>query len=104
MFAIAVHGGAGALSRRDTSAEQEQAYRAGLSEALDAGYAMLERGAASLDAAILHGGNMPLGHIQAGTIKAGGWRVIRKGIKALLIPGLREPGVVKRGADGKGRL
>ena len=36
----------------DTSAEQEQAYRAGLSEALDAGYAMLERGAASLDAAI----------------------------------------------------
>jgi L-asparaginase / beta-aspartyl-peptidase len=52
MFAIAVHGGAGALSRRDTSAEQEQAYRAGLSEALDAGYAMLERGAASLDAAI----------------------------------------------------
>jgi beta-aspartyl-peptidase (threonine type) len=52
MFAIAVHGGAGALSRRDTSAEQEQAYRVGLSEALDAGYAMLERGAASLDAAI----------------------------------------------------
>src|SRR6187455_560995 len=52
MFAIAVHGGAGALSRRNTSAEQEQAYRAGLSAALDAGYAMLERGAASLDAAI----------------------------------------------------
>ena len=52
MFAIAVHGGAGTLSRLDTSAEQEQAYRAGLSEALDAGYAMLERGAASLDAAI----------------------------------------------------
>ncbi len=44
MFAIAIHGGAGTLSRRDTSAEQEQAYRAGLSEALDAGYAMLERG------------------------------------------------------------
>src|SRR6185295_1599383 len=52
MFAIAVHGRAGTLSRRDTSTEQEQAYRAGLSEALDAGYAMLERGAASLDAAI----------------------------------------------------
>ena len=52
MFAIAVHGGAGTLSRRDTSAEQEQAYRVGLSEALDAGYAMLERGAPSLDAAI----------------------------------------------------
>ena len=52
MFAIAVHGGAGTLSRRDTSAEQEQAYRSGLSEALDAGYALLERGAPSLDAAI----------------------------------------------------
>ena len=52
MFAIAVHGGAGTLSRHNTSAEQEQAYRAGLSEALDAGYGMLERGAASLDAAI----------------------------------------------------
>jgi len=52
MFAIAVHGGAGTLSRRDTSTEQEQAYRAALTEALDAGYAMLERGAPSLDAAI----------------------------------------------------
>jgi beta-aspartyl-peptidase (threonine type) len=52
MFAIAVHGGAGTLSRHDTSAEQEQAYRAGLSQALDAGYALLERGAPSLDAAI----------------------------------------------------
>jgi beta-aspartyl-peptidase (threonine type) len=52
MFAIAVHGGAGTLSRHDTSAEQEQAYRAGLSEALDAGYALLERGGPSLDAAI----------------------------------------------------
>jgi beta-aspartyl-peptidase (threonine type) len=52
MFAIAVHGGAGTLSRRDTSAEQEKAYRVGLAEALDAGYALLERGAPSLDAAI----------------------------------------------------
>ena len=52
MFAIAVHGGAGTLSRRDTTAEQEQAYRSALTEALDAGYAMLERGAPSLDAAI----------------------------------------------------
>jgi beta-aspartyl-peptidase (threonine type) len=52
MFAIAVHGGAGTLSRRDTTAEQEQAYRSALTEALDAGYAMLERGAPSLDAAV----------------------------------------------------
>jgi beta-aspartyl-peptidase (threonine type) len=52
MFAIAVHGGAGTLSRRETSAEQERAYAEGLNEALDAGYAVLERGGASLDAAI----------------------------------------------------
>jgi beta-aspartyl-peptidase (threonine type) len=52
MFAIAVHGGAGTLSRRETSAEQERAYAEGLNAALDAGYAVLERGGASLDAAI----------------------------------------------------
>jgi beta-aspartyl-peptidase (threonine type) len=52
MFAIAVHGGAGTLSRRETSAEQERAYAEGLNAALDAAYAVLERGGASLDAAI----------------------------------------------------
>jgi len=51
MFAIAVHGGAGTLAR-DTSAEQERAYLEGLGAALDAGYAVLEAGASSLDAAI----------------------------------------------------
>src|ERR1043165_5583085 len=43
MFAIAIHGGAGTLSRSDMSAQQEQDYRAGLSQALDAGYAVLGR-------------------------------------------------------------
>jgi beta-aspartyl-peptidase (threonine type) len=52
MFAIAIHGGAGTLSRSDMSAEQEKDYRAGLSAALDAGYAVLGRGGASLDAVI----------------------------------------------------
>jgi L-asparaginase / beta-aspartyl-peptidase len=51
MFAIAVHGGAGTLAR-DTSSSQEQAYLDGLGAALDAGYAVLERGGSSLDAAI----------------------------------------------------
>src|SRR5688572_14671339 len=50
MFAIAIHGGAGTLSRSETSGEQERAYLQGLESALDAGYALLERGAASLDA------------------------------------------------------
>jgi beta-aspartyl-peptidase (threonine type) len=52
MFAIAIHGGAGTLSRSDMSPPQEQDYRAGLSQALDAGYAVLGRGGASLDAVI----------------------------------------------------
>jgi L-asparaginase / beta-aspartyl-peptidase len=52
MFSIAIHGGAGTLSRGNTTPEQEQAYTEGLSEALDTGYAVLERGGASLDAAI----------------------------------------------------
>jgi beta-aspartyl-peptidase (threonine type) len=52
MFAIAIHGGAGTLSGSETSAEHEKAYLAGLSAALDAGYAVLERAGSSLDAAI----------------------------------------------------
>lgn len=52
MFAIAIHGGAGTLSRRETSAEQEQAYAEGLSAALDAGYLVLERNGSSLDGVI----------------------------------------------------
>jgi beta-aspartyl-peptidase (threonine type) len=52
MFAIAIHGGAGTLSRKDMSETQEKAYRAGLEEALDAGYAVLSRNGTSLDATI----------------------------------------------------
>jgi len=52
MFAIAIHGGAGTLSRRDTSIEQTAAYNAGLNEALDAGFAVLKHKGSSLDAAI----------------------------------------------------
>ncbi len=52
MFAIAIHGGAGTLSRTDMSETQEKAYRAGLEEALDAGYAVLSRNGTSLDATI----------------------------------------------------
>jgi beta-aspartyl-peptidase (threonine type) len=51
MFAIAVHGGAGVLSR-DTEVAQRQPYLDGLGEALDAGYAVLASGKSSLDAAI----------------------------------------------------
>jgi beta-aspartyl-peptidase (threonine type) len=50
MYAIAIHGGAGAVPRATLSSEREQRYRAGLEAALDGGYAVLERGGAALDA------------------------------------------------------
>jgi beta-aspartyl-peptidase (threonine type) len=47
---IVIHGGAGVIERSHMSPEHEASYRAGLSAALDAGYAVLERGGSSLDA------------------------------------------------------
>jgi beta-aspartyl-peptidase (threonine type) len=49
-IAIAIHGGAGVIDRAHMTPEREASYRAGLSAALDAGYAVLERGGSSLDA------------------------------------------------------
>jgi beta-aspartyl-peptidase (threonine type) len=50
VYALAVHGGAGAVPRATLSAAREQRYRAGLEAALDGGYQVLARGGASLDA------------------------------------------------------
>ena len=50
MYGIAIHGGAGTLPREEMSAEAELKYRAGLSDAIDAGFALLESGGTSLDA------------------------------------------------------
>lgn len=47
---IVVHGGAGALSKGNYTPAQEAEYKAKLTEALDSGYAILERGGSSLDA------------------------------------------------------
>jgi len=52
MIAIAIHGGAGVISRATMTAENEHAYRADLERALDAGYAVLEAGGTSLDATV----------------------------------------------------
>jgi beta-aspartyl-peptidase (threonine type) len=52
MIAIAIHGGAGVISRASMTPENERAYRADLGRALDAGYEVLEKGGSSLDAIV----------------------------------------------------
>jgi len=49
--AIAIHGGAGTILRAEMTAELEAEYRAGLADALQAGWAVLERGGSALEAA-----------------------------------------------------
>jgi L-asparaginase / beta-aspartyl-peptidase len=50
MYAIAIHGGAGALPRTQFSPSREEEYRQGLAQALSAGQRLLERGDCALDA------------------------------------------------------
>ncbi len=50
MYAIAIHGGAGAMPRAALSAAREQLYRTGLAAALDGGFAVLAGDGSSLDA------------------------------------------------------
>jgi beta-aspartyl-peptidase (threonine type) len=50
MYGLAIHGGAGTLPRLEMSVDLERLYRAGLVEALNAGYAVLDSGGSSLDA------------------------------------------------------
>jgi L-asparaginase / beta-aspartyl-peptidase len=52
MFAIAIHGGAGVISRATMTPEAEKAYKEDLGRALDAGYALLESGGSSMDAVV----------------------------------------------------
>ncbi|PRY16407.1 beta-aspartyl-peptidase (threonine type) [Pontibacter ummariensis] len=47
---LAIHGGAGTITRANMTPEKEKAYRAKLEEALKTGYAVLEKGGSSLDA------------------------------------------------------
>ena len=49
-FSIVIHGGAGGIKREYFNEEQQKAYEEKLSEALNAGYAILNEGGNSLDA------------------------------------------------------
>jgi beta-aspartyl-peptidase (threonine type) len=48
--AIAIHGGAGTISRSQMTAEREKAYLAALKDAVETGHRILESGGSSLDA------------------------------------------------------
>jgi beta-aspartyl-peptidase (threonine type) len=50
MYAIAIHGGAGSIDRSRLAPEQDLEYRKSLEVALEAGYAVLERGGSSVEA------------------------------------------------------
>lgn len=49
---LVVHGGAGTITRKNMTPEREQLYHQKLKEALDRGYAVLEKGGKSVDAVI----------------------------------------------------
>ena len=49
-FAIAIHGGAGTITRKNMTSEKEAAYRSKLEEALNTGYRILKNGGSSLNA------------------------------------------------------
>lgn len=49
-YVMAIHGGAGTILKSQMTPEKEAAYKAGLTKALEAGYAVLKSGGSSLDA------------------------------------------------------
>ncbi|CAN5921335.1 beta-aspartyl-peptidase [soil metagenome] len=49
-FALAIHGGAGTISPQAMTPEKKSAYRQALQEAVEVGYAMLEKGGTALEA------------------------------------------------------
>lgn len=49
-IALVIHGGAGTMPRAEMTAERAAQYREGLGTALDAGYAVLDKGGTALDA------------------------------------------------------
>lgn len=49
-FGLVIHGGAGTIEKSNMTAEQQTAYEAVLTHAINSGYEVLERGGSSLDA------------------------------------------------------
>ncbi|WP_291912082.1 isoaspartyl peptidase/L-asparaginase family protein [Chitinophaga sp. CB10] len=49
-YVLVIHGGAGTILKSQMTPQKEAAYKAGLTKALEAGYAVIQRGGPSLDA------------------------------------------------------
>jgi L-asparaginase / beta-aspartyl-peptidase len=49
---LVIHGGAGTILKKDMTAEAEAAYQQALQDALNAGYALLEKGQSAMDAVL----------------------------------------------------
>ena len=50
VYGLVIHGGAGTITRKNMSSEKESAYRGKLTEALTAGFEILEKSGSSMDA------------------------------------------------------
>ena len=51
-YTLVIHGGAGTILKKDLTDELEASYRKGLEDALNAGYALLEKGKTAVEAVL----------------------------------------------------
>src|SRR5689334_21141323 len=52
VYTLTIHGGAGTILKGDMTPDLEAAYRKGLDDALQAGFALLEKGGSAIDAVL----------------------------------------------------
>src|SRR5690554_6210999 len=70
-YSIAIHGGAGTLVKGMMTPEKEKSYKEALNDALESGYALLEKGGSALDAveaAVKNLENSPLFNAGKGSV------------------------------------
>ena len=70
-YAIAIHGGAGTITKATLTAEKDKAYRDALEQAIMAGHGILQAGGSALDAvelAVVHLENNPLFNAGKGSV------------------------------------
>ena len=95
-YVLVIHGGAGTMSKEGASPEQRARYKAALSRALEAGYAVLKDGGEAMDAAVAAVSSMEGEHT---VIDARGLRA-HLHLPRLPALQLREGRCVQRGGQG----